>query len=101
MHPWPYLAPCRLGVLHTISQEPGIDRRAFWRGGTLVLAVFQGHSHKTDHKEINGIHYCTIAAMVEGSGEENNAFATIDIFTDGSIRVTGFYRQAGYQWGKE
>ena len=36
--------------------------------------------------------------MVEGSGEENNAFATVDVFDDESIRVTGFHRQTSYQW---
>ena len=32
-------------------------RKIFEDAGN-VLAVFQGHSHKNDHKIINGIHYC-------------------------------------------
>lgn len=32
-----------------------------------VRAVFQGHSHKNEHQEISGVHYCTLVAMVEGA----------------------------------
>jgi len=63
-----------------------------------VLAVFQGHSHQNDLKDINGIHYCVHRAMVEGSGEENNGYAMMDIFADETIRVTGFRTQKSYQW---
>ncbi len=63
-----------------------------------VLAVFQGHSHKNDHSEINGIHYCTLVAMVEGSGEQNNAFSMMEIAEDGTILVNGFIRQKNYRW---
>ncbi len=61
-----------------------------------VIAVFQGHYHKNDYKEINGIHYCTFAAKVEGEGTENNAFAVVNIFPDGAIKVEGFYNQTTY-----
>lgn len=63
-----------------------------------VLAVFQGHSHKNDLKDIHGIHYCTLVAMVEGSGVENNGFSLLDLFDDGTIRLTGFRKQAKYDW---
>lgn len=63
-----------------------------------VLAVFQGHSHKNDHKHINGIHYCVHRAMVEGSGEENNGFSTLDVFADGTLKLTGFRDQENYKW---
>lgn len=63
-----------------------------------VLAVFQGHSHKNDIKEISGIHYCTLVAMVEGSGAENNGYSVMDIFDGGTIRLTGFRQQAKYEW---
>jgi 3',5'-cyclic AMP phosphodiesterase CpdA len=65
-----------------------------------VLAVFQGHSHKNDLKDINGIHYCTLVAMVEGSGAENNGFSLMDIFDGGTIRLTGFRKQSSYDWKK-
>lgn len=63
-----------------------------------VLAVFQGHSHKNDLKDINGIHYCTLVAMVEGPGAENNGFSVMDLFDGGTIRLTGFRKQAKYEW---
>jgi len=63
-----------------------------------VLAVFQGHSHKNDHQEIAGVHYITLVAMVEGAGPENNGYSTMDLLADGTIRVTGFRKQANYAW---
>ena len=72
-------------------------RRALERSGK-VLAVFQGHYHRNDHKEIGGIHYCTLAAMVEGSGAEANAYALMDILAGDRIRITGFKKQESYQW---
>ena len=63
-----------------------------------VLAVFQGHSHKNDLHEINGIHYCTLVAMVEGSGAENSGYSLLQISRDGTIRVKGFRKQAAYDW---
>jgi alkaline phosphatase len=63
-----------------------------------VLAVFQGHSHQNDYKEIGGIHYATLAAMVEGPAPESNGYSTLDLRPDGSLQLTGFRRQADYAW---
>ena len=63
-----------------------------------VLAVFQGHSHKNELQQIGGIHYCTLVAMVEGTGIGNNAYSVMDLFPDGSIQLHGFRMQADYQW---
>jgi alkaline phosphatase len=63
-----------------------------------VAAVFQGHSHKNDYHEIDGIHYCTLVAMVEGTGAENNGFSILDWTNPDSIQINGFRRQADYQW---
>ncbi len=63
-----------------------------------VLAVFQGHSHQNDYKEIAGIHYCVLVAMVEGAGLKNNAYSLLDLSADGSIRLTGFQKQKPYAW---
>lgn len=72
-------------------------RRVLEEAGN-VLAVFQGHSHKNDHKVINGIHYCVHRAMVEGAAEKDNGFSTIDVFKDGKIKLTGFFDQESYAW---
>jgi len=63
-----------------------------------VKAVFQGHSHQNDLKEIGNIHYCTLVAMVEGSGEQNNAYTMMTVTKDGSIALDGFVKQKSYQW---
>lgn len=57
-----------------------------------VLAVFQGHNHINEHKEIDRIHYCTLGAVVEGSGAENNAYSLLDVHEDGTLRLEGFRR---------
>ena len=58
-----------------------------------VLAVFQGHRHDGSYNLVEGIHYYTLKAMVEGSGPENNSYAIVDVRPDMSINVTG-YRKA-------
>ena len=63
-----------------------------------VLAVFQGHSHKNDHNDIGGIHYCTLVAMVEGSGVDNNGYSVMSLAGDGTIRLDGFRHQSDYKW---
>lgn len=63
-----------------------------------VLAVFQGHSHQNEINEIGGIHYCTLVAMVEGSGAENNGYSLMEIEPGGTIRLTGFRKQDDYTW---
>jgi len=58
-----------------------------------VIAVFQGHYHTGSHSKIQGIHYYTLKAMVEGSGTQNNAYAIVEVHADRSITVSA-YRQA-------
>ena len=63
-----------------------------------VLAVFQGHSHRNDLTQIGGIHYCTLVAMVEGSGAENSGFSLLEIEPNGTLHLTGFRQQKSYEW---
>ncbi|MFG0335896.1 MAG: metallophosphoesterase family protein [Maioricimonas sp. JB049] len=63
-----------------------------------VRAVFQGHSHRNDYREISGIHYCTLVAMVEGSGAESNGYSVMDLQSDGTIAISGFRKQNDYRW---
>lgn len=58
-----------------------------------VLAVFQGHSHKNEYSQHAGIHFCTLVAVVEGSGPESNGASFVSLFEDRSIRIEGFLRQ--------
>lgn len=80
--------------IYGIKQQKEV--RTLLEQSEKVSAVFQGHTHENDYREINGIHYCTMAAMVEGSGEEHNSYGIAEIFPDGTIKVNGFRRQNCY-----
>ena len=88
----------RLDVANDYAVKNAADVRKVLEDSKKVLAVFQGHSHKNDYKEIGGIHYCTLVAMIEGSGAENNGYSVIDVDPDGTVTVTGFRKQKGYAW---
>ena len=55
-----------------------------------MLVVFQGHDHRGGHSLIGGIHYYTLKAAVEGSGEENNSYGIVEVRRNGDIVVEGF-----------
>ena len=63
-----------------------------------VLAVFQGHSHRNDYRQIAGIHYCTLVAMIEGAGVENSGYSVLEVMADRSMRLRGFRRQVDRDW---
>ncbi|MFG0264368.1 MAG: metallophosphoesterase family protein [Rhodopirellula sp. JB055] len=88
----------RLDVSNHHGVKNGADVRKVLEESDNVVAVFQGHSHHNDLNDIGGIHYCTMAAMVEGSGPESNGYSMMEIHPDGSIQIQGFVRQASYQW---
>ncbi|MBI5397366.1 MAG: metallophosphoesterase [Verrucomicrobia bacterium] len=77
---------------HSVRNAAAV-REVLERAGNVV-AVFQGHSHKNDYQQIAGIHYCTLFAMVEGSGSQNSAYGLLDVMEDGSLRLNGFRKQA-------
>ena len=72
--------------------------RSVLEGSGRVSVVFQGHSHQNAYTEIEHIHYCTLAAMVEGSGVANNSYTVLDIHSDGTLHLRGFRRQKNYDW---
>lgn len=73
---------------HGVKNAP--DVRNILEESGKVLAVFQGHDHRGAYKPINGIHYYTLPAVVEGAGLENNAYAVVEIRIDGSITISGY-----------
>ncbi|QDS95702.1 3',5'-cyclic adenosine monophosphate phosphodiesterase CpdA [Roseimaritima multifibrata] len=81
---------------HGVKNCPEV-RKVLEKSG-LVEAVFQGHSHQNDLNEINGIHYCTMVAMVEGAGIDNNGFSLLNLNADGTIHLKGFHKQQAYDW---
>jgi alkaline phosphatase len=88
----------RLDVSNDHGVKNGPEVRTILEESDKVLAVFQGHSHKNDLKEIGNIHYCTLVAMVEGSGPENNGYSVMEIAPDGTIHLAGFRNQKRYEW---
>lgn len=68
-----------------------------------VQVVFQGHSHENERKDINGIAYLTMAAIIEQPDPVGGAHAVIEITPQGKskmarMQISGFQRQAGYVW---
>lgn len=88
----------RLDVSNNHGVKNNADVRKILESSGKVLAVFQGHSHKNDLKTINGTHYCTLVAMVEGSGEKNNGYSVLELDSDNTIRLTGFRKQKSRDW---
>lgn len=84
------------GSPYGVRNAPEVRR--VLEGSGKVRAVFQGHSHKNAYAEIGGIHYVTLVAMVEGSGEQHSGYALVEAEPSGPIRVVGFREQEGYSW---
>lgn len=83
----------RLDVADNHGVRNNADVRKILQESGNVRAVFQGHSHQNDLHEISGISYCTLAAMVEGTGPAANGYSSLEILSDGSMRLQGFRRQ--------
>lgn len=88
----------RLDVSDNHGVKNSLAVRKILEESGRVLAVFQGHSHRNDLKEIGGIHYCTLVAMVEGTSAESNGYSLLEIAPGGGIRLTGFRRQQSRRW---
>lgn len=57
-----------------------------------VIACFHGHVHEEKHVEIDKIHYCTLEAMVDEKGLENNSFYAARLLPN-ELELVG-YRKA-------
>ena len=66
-----------------------------------VLAVFQGHQHQGQYNLVNGIHYVTFRAMVEGSGRKSSAYSIVEVDPDRSMTITGYRRAETVQLQSE
>jgi len=62
-----------------------VDVRKVLEDSGKVAAVFQGHHHAGSYNLINGIHYYTLKAMIEGPYPENNVFAIVEVLGDRMI----------------
>jgi alkaline phosphatase len=73
-------------------KNAGTVRRILEKSGN-VLAVMQGHDHRGAYAKINGIHYFTLKALVDGATLENNSYAIVTIARNGRIKLSGFGRE--------
>ncbi|MEJ2649041.1 MAG: metallophosphoesterase [Sedimentisphaerales bacterium] len=69
-------------------------RNIFEQSGK-VLAAFNGHEHNGGYASIEGIHYYTLKAVVDGSGSENSAYAIVEVLPDNNIIITGYRKAIG------
>lgn len=79
----------RLDVADSHGVKNAAEVRALLEASGRVLGVFQGHSHQNDCREINGIHYTTLRAMVEGPGLENSGYSVLEIFPGDLMKLSG------------
>ena len=86
----------RLDVSSDYGVKNAPEIRRVLENSGRVLAVFQGHSHENDYREINGIHYTVLRAMVEGATAGDNGYSLLSIARDGTIQLTGFRQQRSY-----
>ena len=73
-------------------RNAGAARKIMTESGKVV-AVFQGHSHRNDYRQVDGIHYVTLVAVVAGHGRENSGYAIVSFYDDASIQIDGFRLQ--------
>lgn len=85
----------RIDVANHYGVKSGEEVRDILRESGKVCAVFQGHNHLNEHREIEGIHYVTLAAAIEGAGEERNAYSVLEVYGD-RLEVKGFRDQADW-----
>jgi predicted phosphodiesterase len=97
-HPTVVFVHQRLDVSNAYGIKNAAVARKILEDSGKVAVVFQGHSHQNEHRELNGVHYCTLAAMVEGPAAEKNAYSTLTRYEKGTLKVTGFARQSSYTW---
>lgn len=89
-HPVVVFAHQRLDDADKHSVKNAAEVRAVLEASGRVSAVLQGHSHKNAYQQMNGIHYVTLAALIEGSGDENNSYGLMEVMNDGALRIKGF-----------
>lgn len=79
----------------SVSVRNAQQVRAILEESGTVQVVFQGHHHEGRYRRINGIHYYTLRAVVEGQGADSNSYAIVEVADDPPIRIFGCRRAVG------
>jgi len=82
---------------HTVANHEAVRQVIAEAGGQRVRAVLQGHFHRNSRTIFNDIPYIVLRGIIEGAGLEENAYAILRMYDDGSIRINGFGRQDSYE----
>lgn len=98
-HPVIVLAHQRLDDASKHSVRNAAEVRGVLEASGRVSAVLQGHSHQNAYQQMNGIHYVTLAALIEGSGEENNSYGLMEVRRDGALRIQGYRKMQTRELG--
>lgn len=86
----------RLDIAGSHGVKNGADVRGILERSEKVSAVFQGHHHRNDLKVINGVHYCTLAALVTDPSPDHNAHGILTFHPQAGMRLDGFGEQASH-----
>jgi len=78
-------------------KNAGAVRRILEKSGN-VLAVLQGHDHRGVYAKINGIHYFTLKALVDGATIKNNSYAIVTIAPNERVSLRGFGREQDFRF---
>lgn len=76
------------GDHYSVSNAEAV--RAVLEASGKVLAVFQGHQHVNDHRQIGGIHYCCLKAMVDGPPPDSSAYGVLEFYPGGRLLLNGY-----------
>lgn len=78
------------GKNYAVANAPEV--RSILEQSGKVRCVFEGHVHEEIYRQINGIHYYSLNAVIDGDGAENSAYMIVSVYKDGSLLVDGFRR---------
>lgn len=90
--------PLGLSPNNTYAVKNATSVRDVLAASGQVQVVLQGHHHRNAHRVIDGIHYCTLEAVVEGPEPTDNAYGLLEVYDDGSMTLEGFRQLASYTW---
>ena len=88
----------RLDLENHYAVKSAASVRQILQESQKVAAVFQGHNHLNEHKTIEGIHYLTMQAMIEGIWPQQNAFSILSFDSaKGELIIEGHHSQSSYR----
>lgn len=63
-----------------------------------VSAVIQGHHHKNRLTILNDTPYVVLRSIIDGEPIDQSGYSVLEVYAEGSARLSGFAEQATYGW---